>query len=603
MLKGTFIDPGYAETFTYRWHVTSSNGQVIPDATTPNLTFTPKDDGIYTVQFTVTDSPGASDTDTLLVTAINVAPSVNAGADKTTREGDTLTIPPTVTDPGLDTFTFLWHITSNNGQIIPDSTAKVLTFRPRDDGIYTAVLTVTDDDGGVGSDTVIFTVSNVAPTLGVSFPAGAFANISTQVRLYSSDPGADTIKSWSFDWGDGTSETIDVSPTPIAHVYAAAGSYTIRASATDEDGTTKASPVTLAVLPQPTLAAGVLTIPGTTAADTVDVLLTASSCRVTVNGATTTFPPIDKLVLATGAGSDKVTLSGPIPAATVDLGEGSNTLNIASAVGELLTLQPGAGTDSLNLSSGQLTLVGSVTPPSGSGGPSVSVARNSTLNLSGSHRFRSLSIDSNGRVNVLPGGDKVLMAGSIGLSSGASLDLADNDLVLTGTATTRTALLAQVAGWIKAARGSRGDWSGAGVTSSSAKANKQTGLALILNDKNGSAILPSFSGCSVGANDILVKYTWNGDVNLDGVVDAADYFLVDSGFLTQQGQYRNGDLNLDGQVDASDYFLIDSAFLAQTGVLATREPAPPAVPAKSSLLEPVRIPLAELFSTKPLLEG
>jgi hypothetical protein len=56
-------------------------------------------------------------------------------------------------------------------------------------------------------------------------------------------------------------------------------------------------------------------------------------------------------------------------------------------------------------------------------------------------------------------------------------------------------------------------------------------------------------------------------VNLDGIVDAADYFLVDSGFLTQQGGYRNGDLNYDGTIDAADYFLIDSAFLAQSGTL------------------------------------
>ncbi|MGE5609813.1 MAG: ELWxxDGT repeat protein [Bacillota bacterium] len=604
-IQGTFTDPGYAETFTYRWHVTSSNGQVIPDATTPNLTFTPKDDGIYTVQFTVADSAGISDTDTLLVTAINVAPSVNAGADKTAREGDTFTITPTVTDPGPDTFTFLWHITSNNGQIIPDSTTKVLTFRPPDDGIYTAVLTVTDDDGGTGSDTVIFTVSNVAPTLGVSFPAGAFAGISTQVRLYSSDPGADAIKSWSFDWGDGTTETVDVSPTPIAHVYAAAGSYTIRASATDEDGTYKASPATLAVMPQPTLTAGVLTIPGTTAADTVDVLLTVSSCRVTVNGATTTFPPIDKLVLASGAGNDKVTLSGPIPAATVDLGEGSNMLNIGSAVGELLTLQPGGGTDSLNLSSGQLTLVGSVMPPSGPGGPSVSVARNSTLNLSGSHRFRSLSINSNGRVNVLPGGDKVLMAGSIGLSNGASLDMSDNDLILTGTATTRTTLLAQMAGWIKAARGSSGDWSGAGVTSSSAKANKQTGLAVLLNEKNGKPILSTFAGQSVNENDIVVKYTWNGDVNLDGVVDGDDYFSVDSGFISRAEGYCNGDLNFDGVVDGDDYFLIDSAFIAQTDVQAAVDTAVKAedLMVKTQTGKPQAAPsvLKQLFSTKPVV--
>jgi hypothetical protein len=97
--------------------------------------------------------------------------------------------------------------------------------------------------------------------------------------------------------------------------------------------------------------------------------------------------------------------------------------------------------------------------------------------------------------------------------------------------------------------------------------NKQTGLAILLNDKSGRPLLSTFAGYPVTENDILIKYTWNGDVNLDGIVDAADYFLVDSGFLTQQGGYRNGDLNYDGTIDAADYFLIDSAFLAQSGTL------------------------------------
>jgi hypothetical protein len=123
--------------------------------------------------------------------------------------------------------------------------------------------------------------------------------------------------------------------------------------------------------------------------------------------------------------------------------------------------------------------------------------------------------------------------------------------------------------------------------------NPQTGLSIMLNDKSGKPILTTFAGQPVTQNDILVKYTWNGDVNLDGSIDAADYFLIDSGFLTQQGQYRNGDLNLDGAVDAADYFLIDSAFLAQTAPLASQ--SFPTLPDSSPSA------LQQLFSLKPIL--
>ncbi len=80
-------------------------------------------------------------------------------------------------------------------------------------------------------------------------------------------------------------------------------------------------------------------------------------------------------------------------------------------------------------------------------------------------------------------------------------------------------------------------------------------------------------------NSILVKYTWNGDMDMNGKVDADDYFLMDSGFLSGGALkgYRNGDLDYNGTVqrgivDADDYFLIDSAFLGQNQVLARSAP-------------------------------
>ncbi len=74
-----------------------------------------------------------------------------------------------------------------------------------------------------------------------------------------------------------------------------------------------------------------------------------------------------------------------------------------------------------------------------------------------------------------------------------------------------------------------------------------------------------------GASDVLVKYTYYGDANLDGVVNGADYARIDAGFLSKgalTGWY-NGDFNYDGKVDASDYTLIDNAFNLQGAPFAT----------------------------------
>lgn len=118
----------------------------------------------------------------------------------------------------------------------------------------------------------------------------------------------------------------------------------------------------------------------------------------------------------------------------------------------------------------------------------------------------------------------------------------------------KSATLGMVTGLIKSGRAG-GAWDGPGVTSSAAKSNAFTGLGAVVN----------------GQGYVVVKCTWNGDANIDGVVDADDYFLADSGYITQAGGWHNGDFNYDGRMDADDYFLIDSAFIGQGGALGAQE--------------------------------
>src|SRR5262249_28795651 len=112
----------------------------------------------------VTDNGGLTSTAFSTVNVANVAPTVNAGGNRTVNEGDLVQLTAAVTDPGPDTFTYLWHVVSSNGQVIADGTASSFSFTPNDNGTYTVTVTVTDDDGGVGTATVIVTANNVAPT-------------------------------------------------------------------------------------------------------------------------------------------------------------------------------------------------------------------------------------------------------------------------------------------------------------------------------------------------------------------------------------------------------------------------------------------------------
>jgi hypothetical protein len=49
-------------------------------------------------------------------------------------------------------------------------------------------------------------------------------------------------------------------------------------------------------------------------------------------------------------------------------------------------------------------------------------------------------------------------------------------------------------------------------------------------------------------------YTYAGDVNFDGLVDASDYGIIDNYFqFPGTTGYANGDFNYDGVIDAGDY--------------------------------------------------
>ena len=122
-------------------------------------------------------------------------------------------------------------------------------------------------------------------------------------------------------------------------------------------------------------------------------------------------------------------------------------------------------------------------------------------------------------------------------------------------------------------------WTGTGIQSSTAAADAATqngvarlGLGIILNDQdqipgNGNPRLTTFDGMTVGENDIIIKYTWLGDTDLNGRVEQADidhYLDLAQGIVpwTPENLYYGGlwfDTDYDG-VNVHDIIAAIDAF-------------------------------------------
>ena len=187
-LSGTFTDPGSGETYAASWQVTK-DGQLVAQGQGSSLNFVASASGTYLATFTVNDGQGGIGTGSLTVTALNVAPTVQPGANQTVNEGDHVALSGTFTDPGLgETYAASWQVTKD-GQLVAQGQAQASTSWPPS-GTYLATFTVDDGQGGIGTGSLTVTALNIAPT--VQAGANQTVNEGDHVALSGTftDPGS-----------------------------------------------------------------------------------------------------------------------------------------------------------------------------------------------------------------------------------------------------------------------------------------------------------------------------------------------------------------------------------------------------------------------------
>ncbi len=128
------------------------------------------------IQVTLTDDDTGSDTGSTTINVTNVAPTVDAGPSQIVNVNTPVTFAGSFDDPGSgDTHTIEWDFGdagTATGSLTPQHTYAAI-------GVYTATLTVTDDDGGTHSDTVVITVVSPSDVVATKTVSGDFAEEGT----------------------------------------------------------------------------------------------------------------------------------------------------------------------------------------------------------------------------------------------------------------------------------------------------------------------------------------------------------------------------------------------------------------------------------------
>jgi hypothetical protein len=170
--------------------------------------------------------------------------------------------------------------------------------------------------------------------------------------------------------------------------------------------------------------------------------------------------------------------------------------------------------------------------------------------------------------------NRIVRPKALTIGANARLDLTDNKLLTeTPVGSFNGTSYSGVQGEVQRAY-NFGAWDHPGLTTSEENAGQNAGVlsnTTTIATATAAQVLfiePTqtalFQGQTVTGATTIAMYTYAGDLNMDGLVDGADYGVIDN-FVQFPGTdgYVNGDFNYDGVIDGADYGVIDNTVQLQ----------------------------------------
>lgn len=234
---------------------------------------------------------------------------------------------------------------------------------------------------------------------------------------------------------------------------------------------------------------------------------------------------------------------------------GTNAVTFANAItsGGPFTLSGG----SLHIAASNNTIAGALT-----------INGSSTLQLDGNTTAAKLAGDGTGTLNITAGkvaattqGQSTLSLAALNIGPSGVLDIDNGNIAINyGTGADP---IATVVSYLKDGY-NLGNWNGSTPVNGSIDASGVVRGATL-----------GYADSLLAAHQVEVKYTWYGDLNLDGVVNSADAAMMGA-LGTGNVGWTGGDLNYDGVVNADDYSLFLLGAASQNGSISAGVPEPTA---------------------------
>jgi hypothetical protein len=273
-------------------------------------------------------------------------------------------------------------------------------------------------------------------------------------------------------------------------------------------------------------------------------------------------------------------------------GAGAMTISGPTSYGTASALNVSAGTVTLATAGGDNTHRNLVV-----------TVNNATVSVGATQYLAGLSLanGAKGTISAVGTGvqSRTIKTNALSIDGTSLLDLKDNNLVVNyinnGTGSQLQAVIAMIkSGGGTKTDGAHYDWNGTrGITTSSVAltGTAATYIGLGVRDYGfnlfNQVVQPSIEGVAIesstntagGTASIVVKYTWVGDMDLDGKVTVNDYlnwlnyyrFQPATGYVS----WMTGDFNYDGAINVNDYLALLNAYRFQSpGGLGSGEQIP-----------------------------